>query len=178
MHIALLRGINVGGKNMLPMRDLAGMFERAGCAGVRTYINSGNVVFEAGEAAAAKAVRAVGEMIEARFGFRAPIAVRTAGEMAAAAAACPYDAAAIYHKRLYVGFLVEQPEAARVKRLDPGRSPGDVFEVRGREVYMHLGGGAADTKLTAAYFDSVLGTVMTARNWRTVETLVGMCGGV
>jgi uncharacterized protein (DUF1697 family) len=126
---------------------------------VRTYINSGNVVFAASAAAAKKAARAVEGEIEKRFGFRSPVVIRTAEEMERIAAACPYDAGAIDHKRLYVGFLLAEPEAGRAAKLDPKRSPGDLFELRGREVYMHLGNGAADTKLTNAYFDSVLGTV-------------------
>ena len=75
--MALLRGINVGGKNMLPMGALVEFFEGAGCTEVRTYINSGNVVFAASAAAAKKVARAVEGEIEKRFGFRSPVVIRT-----------------------------------------------------------------------------------------------------
>ena len=69
-------------------------------------------------------------------------------------------------------FLADSPGQADVDLLDPDRSPGDEFIVRGREVYMYLPNGAADTKLTNAYFDAKLKTVSTARNWRTTNKLL------
>jgi uncharacterized protein (DUF1697 family) len=73
---------------------------------------------------------------------------------------------------LHVLFLADLPEASRVAVLDPERSPGDEYIVRGREIYLRLTTGAANTKLTNAYFDSKLATVSTGRNWRTVTKLL------
>jgi uncharacterized protein (DUF1697 family) len=168
-HVALLRAVNVGGR-MLPMKDLAAMFTAAGAANVRTYIASGNVVFAAAPAAAVAIARDVEAAITTKFGYAAPIVLRTAEELAAATAANPY---VVDHPldKVYVGFLAEAPAADRLALLDPDRSPPDRYRVVGREVYMALAVGAAKTKLTVTYFDSVLATTMTVRNWRTTTTL-------
>ena len=167
-YIALLRGINVGGKAALPMRDLVRIFKTAGATGVETYIQSGNVVFthEDAEACVAQATKAVAE----RFGYPGRIVLRSAEEMRAAYEANPFAGAPA--ETLHVYFLADWPLAADGEALDPDRSPGDSFAVVGREVYLHLPGGMARTKLTNAYFDGKLRTVSTARNWRTVAKLV------
>jgi uncharacterized protein (DUF1697 family) len=172
VHIALLRGINVGGKNMLPMRHLTEIFVAAGCGDVETYIQSGNVVFKAPLALAKKVPAVVERAVLGRFGFRVPVVMRTADELRGVARKNPFIAAGADVETLAVAFLADAPPAARVAALDPNRSPRDEFAVRGRDVYLRLPDGAARSKLTNAYFDSTLGTVSTARNWRTVLALL------
>ena len=180
-HVALLRGINVGGKNKLLMRDLSAMFSEAGCDEVRTYIQSGNVVFRAGPALARRVPGLVGEAIAARFGYRVPVLTRTAAELAAIILANPFPGVAAevgQLGQLHVGFLADRPEAAAVDALDPDRSPPDEFAVVGREVYSYCPQGIARTKLTTRYFESKLSTTMTARNWKTVLKLHELAGGL
>jgi uncharacterized protein (DUF1697 family) len=174
VHVALLRGINVGGKNKLPMKDLACLFEDAGCREVRTYIQSGNVVFQAPPRVADTLAGRIADAIERRFGFRAPVVLRGAAELAAVARSNPFLARGGDADRLHVMFLASAPTKAQVGALDPQRSPPDEFVVRGREVYLSLPNGAARTKLTNAWFDAKLGTVSTGRNWRTVLQLAEM----
>ena len=172
--VALLRGINVGGKIMLPMKALAEMFAAAGCRDVKTYIQSGNVVFRYGRKKdVAGVVRAE---IEKQFGLKVPVVVRSAAEMVKVLAENPFLDAALDEAWLHVMFLDDKPTAAMVAGLDADRSKPDEFVVKGREVYLHLPNGAAKTKLTNAYFDSKLKTVGTQRNWRTVKTLAEMMG--
>lgn len=171
-QVALLRGINVGGKNKLPMADLAAVFVAAGCRNVRTYIQSGNVVFDAPPKLAAALPGVITAAIQRQFGFESPVIIRTAAEMRAVAAANPLLRPGVDTKMLHVVFLADAPRPTDVARLDPNRSPGDVFEVHVREVYLHLPNGVADSKLTNRYFDSTLRTVSTARNWATVLKLV------
>jgi uncharacterized protein (DUF1697 family) len=173
-HVALLRGINVGGKNILPMKDLAAMFVAAGCTGVRTYIQSGNVVFSAPPVLARKVPEQVTKAIEKRFGYRVPVIVRTSDELARAIRENPFLKPGEDEKPLNIYFLADLPGAAAVAGLDPNRSAPDAFHVRGREVYLHLPNGMARTKLTNAYFDSKLKTISTARNWATVQKLLAM----
>jgi uncharacterized protein (DUF1697 family) len=173
--VALLRGINVGGKNMLPMKDLTAIFERAGCVAVRHYIQSGNVVFGATPRQSASIARVVAERIEKDHGLKVPVVVRTALEIAAVARGNPYLRRASDPKHLHVMFLAQEPEKKRASALDPQRSPPDAFELRGREVFLLLPNGAARTKLTNAYFDSTLATTSTGRNWNTVLKLAEMC---
>ncbi len=172
IHVALLRGINVGGKNRLSMKDLAAMFEDAGCRSVTTYIQSGNVIFQATPPLARRIPSLVQDAIADRFDFDAPVLTRTAEELVKTVRANPFLKAGADVERLHVAFLADRPAAANVKALDPDRSPPDAFAVRGREIYLHLPNGAGRTKLTNAYFDTKLETVSTLRNWRTVLKLL------
>ena len=173
-YVALLRGINVGGKNKLPMRDLSAMFTGAGCEAVETYIQSGNVVFEAGAALAARVPTLIASGIEERFGYRVPVVVRTVEELRDIVRGNPFLSTGVDAGRLHVAFLTHVPESDRVARLDPDRSPPDVFEVRGLEIFLYYPNGLARSKLTNTYFDSRLATTSTVRNWRTVLALLTM----
>lgn len=175
-HVALLRGINVGGKHILPMAELVHMFEEAGAVGVRTYIQSGNVVFSATPTAAKRLVRRVEETIQKERGFEARIMTRTCEEVADVARRNPLVTTACDPKRHHVGFLAEAPDPARIAGLDPHRSPGDRFVVSGDVIYVHYSESVRDSKLTGAYFDGVLGVASTFRNWRTVLKLAEMLG--
>ena len=174
VYIALLRGINVGGRNKLPMKDLARMFEGAGCTDVRTYIQSGNVVFRADEALAGRIGGLIVATIEEELGYQVPVVVRSAEQLERAVAGNPFAGDEVDDKQLHVAFLAEEPKEAAVAELDPERSPPDRFEISGREIYMHLPNGVARSKLSNAYFDRVLATVSTVRNWRTTKRLLEM----
>jgi uncharacterized protein (DUF1697 family) len=174
--VALLRGINVSGKNMLPMKDLVAIFERAGCADVAHYIQSGNVVFKARASLAPRLSALVGTEIERRFGLRVPVVIRTGKEMQAIARDNPFLASGADPESLHVMFLADKPGKKESSLLDPDRSPPDSFVLRGCEIYLSCPNGMARTKLTNSYFDSKLGTTSTCRNWRTVLKLVEMSG--
>lgn len=176
-HVALLRGINVGGKNMLPMKELAGLFARAGCTDVTTYIQSGNVLFSADSTVVAGLSAAISHQIDERFGLRVPVVLRSTAELTAAIRNNPFLRAGTEQDLLYVYFLAGMPDAADVAGLDAARSAPDAFAVVGREIYLQLPHGMARTKLTNAYFDSKLRTVSTARNWRTILKLAELLKG-
>ncbi len=173
-HIALLRGVNVGGKNKLPMADLVQCVSAAGGADVQTYIQSGNFVFAAKRSDAARIARLTSERIAKRFGFQPVIVVRSAEEVRAAIDANPFLKKGADPDAVFLGFLADLPEASRVSGLDPRRSPGDSFQVLGREIHLHLPNGVAKSKLTNAHFDSKLATTSTFRNLRTVLKLLEM----
>lgn len=173
-YVALLRGINVGGKNKLPMKDLCALFAAAGCAHVRNYIQSGNIVFKADPPLARELPGLITRGIAGRFGFTVPVVLRSAEEMREASRHNPFLDSGESLDRLAVGFLVDPPDPERVAALDLHRSPPDTFAVRGREIYLCCPNGLGQTKLNTNYFDSKLATVSTFRNWRTVLTLVDM----
>jgi uncharacterized protein (DUF1697 family) len=172
--VALLRGINVGGKNRLPMRDLVAMFERAGATDVRHYIQSGNVVFRATSKLAGRIPDLVSKEIDRGLGLKVPVMVRSSAELHAVAKANPLLAAGADPGTLHVVFLADFPGKKESAALDPRRSPPDSFALVGRDIYLCCPNGVARTKLTNAYFDSTLRTISTGRNWRTVLTLVEM----
>jgi uncharacterized protein (DUF1697 family) len=156
------------------MKDLTDVFVEAGCANVRTYIQSGNVVFTAAPRVIAKVPHLVAAQIAKRFGYRTPVVLRTAEELSDVLSNNPFIAASTPEDYLHVMFLADLPDPGDVEKLDPARSPGDFFAVRGRDIYLRLPNGAAKTKLSNAYFDSKLRTVSTCRNWRTTGKLLEM----
>ena len=172
-YVALLRGINVGGNNKLPMKDLASLFAKAGCSDVQTYIQSGNVVFGARAKAAEGIASVITNDIEKRFGFSVPVIVRSAQQISTAIEANPFLKENLNEDFLHVVFLKDAP----VGTLDKDRSPADRFVVQGSEIHLYLPKGVAGTKLTNAYFDSQLKTVSTQRNWRTVLKLRELLNG-
>jgi len=173
-YLALLRGINVGGKNKLPMKDLIEIFVSNGCENVLSYIQSGNIIFRAAPSVAAEISTAIAARITERFGHRVPVLLRTVEELRHVTHNNPFLQAGAAEDTLHVMFLADLPSPERVATLDPNRSPPDAFRVLGREVYLNLPKGVADSKLTNAYFDSKLATTSTGRNWRTVCKLLAL----
>jgi uncharacterized protein (DUF1697 family) len=171
-HVALLRGINVGGKNLLPMKELVQLFDAAGCRNPSTYIQSGNVIFDAAPSMVARLSATLERAIADRFGLRVPVVLRSAAELERLARANPFLTGRAEIDSLHLAFLADEPSAARVATLDPQRSPPDRFSVRGREIYLCFPNGVARSKLTNQYFDSKLATTCTVRNWKTVLKLV------
>jgi uncharacterized protein (DUF1697 family) len=165
-YVALLRGINVGGKNLVPMKDLAAMF--TGCSDVSTYIQSGNVVFSTKNPE--KIPPLIAGSIKKKFKIEVPVIVRSHDELAKISQSCPFDD--VDHVMVMV--LAHSPSASAVKALDPKRSPTDQFAVKGREIFLHCPNGYGNSKLTNAWFDSKLSTVSTGRNWRTLQKLLGL----
>jgi uncharacterized protein (DUF1697 family) len=174
LHIALLRGINVGGRNRLPMAGLTAMFIDVGCADVRTYIQSGNVVFRAAPRTANRIPGLIAKSLSDGVGLKIPVVVRGAADFHRVAAENPFVGTGADLALIHVGFLADAPGAARSAALDRERSPGDSFELRGREIYLSTPNGVAQTRYTNAYFDSALATISTFRNWRTVLKLAEM----
>jgi uncharacterized protein (DUF1697 family) len=166
-QIALLRGINVGPSNRVAMARLREVFTELGATDVKTYVNSGNVVFGGPKASAAKLEKA----IAAAFGFPIPVVVRTRDELADVVAANPLAEVATNTSRYLVSFSGDgaiDPE--RAEGVEPGE--GEQFAIRGSELYLWLPGGVQKSKLVRALTDKRLGVTLTARNWRTVEKLL------
>jgi uncharacterized protein (DUF1697 family) len=172
--VALLRGINVGGKNKIPMTALKSSFAALGYEDVVTYIQSGNVVFRSSSGAK----RTIGSAIERRlaeeFATDVKVVLRTPAELEEAAESNPFLKGKADLSKLHVVFLSSRPPAKAVAELDPKRSPPDEFRVHGREIYLHLPNGFGRSKLTIDYFERRLGVAATARNWKTVMKLLAL----
>jgi uncharacterized protein (DUF1697 family) len=170
-QVALLRAVNVGGRQ-LPMKPLAALFASLGAEDVRTYVQSGNVVFAGGGRGLAR--DALERAIEAELGLTVTVLLRTRRELAAVVDANPFLASGADPAALHVTFLAERPEAARVREL-PRESGPDELRVHGREVYVHCPNGYGRTKLNNTLVEKRLGVAATTRNWRTVTTLLALC---
>lgn len=168
----MLRGINVGGKNKLPMKDLARMFAEAGCHDVRTFIQSGNVIFKAEPEVIVLLRDRIVKQIAMRYKYQTPLILRTVADLDSIVRHNPFLERGVPQDDLHVLFLRDIPESSAVSLLDRDHSPPDEFVVRGKEIYLRLPNGAGKTKLTNAYFDARLATTSTGRNWRTTTKLL------
>jgi uncharacterized protein (DUF1697 family) len=171
-YVALLRGVNVGGNNKLPMKDLATIFQKCGCSNVRTYIQSGNVVFEC-PTSVARLQETVGSVIEKKFGFHPSLVLRKLDDMESVVKNNPFLKAGAAEAELHVVFLGDALEADEIAKLEKNRVPPDEYAIRGKEMYLRLPNGAGRSKLASVK----LKTVATARNWRTVNKLIEMMKG-
>ena len=174
-HVALLRGINLGAKNKVPKQTLIDVFGEAGALETRTYIQSGNVLFQSDDDRVDGIAEAVSAAIHDRLGLTVPVLIRSFAELRQTVAANPFVAAGAPPDRLHVMFLSARPALGAVADLDPARGTSDAFAVVDRAVYLHLPNGAARSKLTNDWFDRRLGVVSTNRNWGTTLKLLGLC---
>ncbi|HEV2888631.1 MAG TPA: DUF1697 domain-containing protein [Jatrophihabitans sp.] len=173
-YAALLRGVNVGG-NKLRMTDLQALLEDLGGQQVRTYLQSGNTVFEHAGAEPAKLARAIGQGL-AELGVSSQVLLRTGQELAKVLAGNPFLQHESDPVKLHVTFLADSPAPERVERLQVPAGETATFHLGNKEVYLHCPDGYGRTKLTNSFIESRLGTVATTRNWRTVTALAGLTG--
>ncbi len=170
--VALLRGINVGGNHKIPMADLRTHFEEAGAQAVETYIQSGNVVFEAAASKGAKLGQDVARSIEISTGFSVPIVVRSAEAWAALVEGNPFASeAAKDSKRVHAMVLDRAPTKAARAKFDPDCRLGERWELAKDALYVDYPNGSARSKVSVSISDRVLACTATARNWRTVMAL-------
>jgi len=174
-YVALLRGINVGGRTKIAMADLRTLFDALDAEDVTTYLQSGNVVFRS-DAAATALAQSVEQRIAGELGLRVTVVMRTGAQLAKIAAGNPFAGRGADAKQLHVVFLAEKPAAARVRALDAARGEPDEFRVVGHEIYLHYPNGYGRSKITNAWFEKELGVAGTARNWRTVTKLAALAG--
>ena len=172
-YAALLRGINLGSHNKISMADLRSLFEELDAEGVRTYVQSGNVVFRSKQTAA-QLEKAVERKIESALSLDVTVLVRTKAQLARLVRDNPFLERSTPEKALHVTFLARKPPASRVRGLDPTGFEPDMFEVSGREVYLNVPNGYGRSKLSNAYFEKALDVRATTRNWRTVSALADL----
>lgn len=166
-HVAFLRGINVGGHNRMKMDDLRAACESLGLEDVRTYVQSGNVVFEAGAGEPGALADRLHDAIDDSFGYDVTVMVRTREELAAVVEGQPFDEPADGDTKLYVTFLDEEPAEERVEELLAAGNEAESFAVSGREVYSELRKDLlGDGRFTDA--GKVLGVPATRQNWDVV----------
>lgn len=168
--VVLLRGINVGGKNKLPMADLRDALTTAGYSNVTTYIQSGNIALSAESCDGP----AISELIESTFGLTIPVVVRTADQLKTAIDNNPFPDSVDQPKFLHLYFCQEPISAEVAAGLDHERFLPDRMAAGATEVYVSYQDGVAGSKLTNAVLDRALGQVTTARNWNTVLKLLDM----
>lgn len=169
--VALLRGINVGGHNRVPMGDLRAALADDGFEEVATYIASGNVVLRAQDSPATR----IGELVTERFGHDIAVVARTGEQLRAAIAANPFAEMAERDPKLVHCCFTSEPVADRaLDDVDLGRYEPDRAAVGAGEIFVGYPNGAARSKLTNAVIERLAGGPVTARNWNTVLKLASM----
>lgn len=169
----MLRGVNVGGHNIIRMDALRVLCESIGFRDARTYVQSGNVVFRTGERDGAVIAAKIEDAIEREFGFRPSVITRTAGEMSDVIARNPFAGRnGIEPNKLLVTFLAREPGEEARKTVLATRTDGEEIRLDGREMYIYFPHGMGRTKLPVTGFEKILNTPGTGRNWNTVRKLL------
>ena len=178
IHIALLRGINVGGHKKVAMTDLRALLADLGFGEPRTLLQSGNVVFRSdGQKTAAALETLLETEAGQRLGLSSDFHVRPAEEWPGIIAANPFhDEAARDPGHLVVVFLKTAPSEAAVEKLRAASQGPERIQAHGRHLYVTYPAGIGDSRLTAGLMDAKLGTRGTARNWNTVLKLGALAG--
>lgn len=175
-YVALLRGINVTGRNPIAMQDLRTLVTTAGGEDVETYLQSGNVVFRSTVSDSERMRGAIESRVRSQLGLDVAVVVRTAEDLLRSMEANPLLSDDRERSHLHVTFLGSIPESGRVAALRDvaGTYLPDLFRLAPTEVYLYTPNGYGRTKLNNAFFERRLGVVATTRNWRTVTSLVQM----
>jgi uncharacterized protein (DUF1697 family) len=186
-HVALLRGINLGGRNKVAMADLRALVGELGHTDVSTYIQSGNVLFSAAAETESDALAlAMTEAIAAKLGVTSPVIVLTRDDLAHVVAANPFPGEPD-HRRVHAVMLSEPPGPELTAKLgaavaqSAAKGYRDEIQIIGRTLYLHTPDGYGNSELAAALLRIVsspkAGTTGTARNWATMTKLLALCDG-
>jgi uncharacterized protein (DUF1697 family) len=171
--IALFRGINVGGNNILPMKELIRHLEALKLQNVRTYIQSGNVVFDTEEKSVSSLTKKITGRIEKKHGFGPQVLLISREELQSAIQANPFPQAVSDPKSLHFLFLEKPAAKANIQALDLAKSRTESYVLKGCLFFLHAPEGIGRSKL-ATTAEKHLGVAATARNYRTVEKIAEM----
>lgn len=170
-YIALIRGINVGGRNSLPMKELVDVFQSYGCQNIQTYIQSGNIVFQSGKRLDADDAGNIAKAILDLKGFEPRVLLVNAEILQDAIEENPFPTD--NPKALHFFFFESHPEKPNRDRLISLKTESERFELGKFAFYLYAPDGLGRSKLGAAV-EKALGVAVTARNWNTVDKLAAM----
>jgi uncharacterized protein (DUF1697 family) len=171
-YISLLRGINVGGQKRLSMDSLQRLYIGLGFTAVRTYVQSGNVVFQTNDDDPPAVAKRIEQRIEADYGFPVAVFIRQPQDFRRILANNPFlNDRHADHSQLYVTFLYQPPPEAAWERTSAPAGIPDEFARGDMEIYIFCPNGYGKTKISNDFFERKLGVPATTRNWNTVKTL-------
>lgn len=173
-YVAFLRGINVGGKNKIKMETLREMFAALGFENVKSYINSGNVIFETAKSDNRKLSAKIEKAIEKEFALNIKTMVRSISEIEEIVKNNPFDGQFENDKDLHVFFLDEELPGEKSELLLSNNNENEMFAVRNREIFYLLRISFSDSLMGKDYIGKKLKVSATARNWRTVNKVLEM----
>jgi uncharacterized protein (DUF1697 family) len=172
--VALIRGINVGGKKKLPMADLRASMASLGYTDVATYIQSGNVVFTSPSDDSTAAARAIEQKIEQDTNLDVSVIVLSRDQLAAVVHHNPFPDSAVRPTELHVSFLSASPDKQLLAGIDPHQFEPDEYRLGEQVMYMRCPDGLGRSKLAAYPWERRLGVRATSRNWNTITKLLSL----
>lgn len=170
-YIALLRGINVSGQKMIKMTDLTVLLSELDFQNIRTYIQSGNLVFEYPETDQKELARLIESKILHQYKFDVPVVIRHKSDLLKIQECNPFLKRNENIDKLHVTFIDDEPSTDLIEKAKQTDSGSDEFEVIGREVFVFCPDGYGNTKLNNTFFEKKFKTKATTRNWKTVVKL-------
>lgn len=170
-YVAILRGINVGGKHKVKMEDLRGLLNNLGLNDVQTYIQSGNIIFNSSKSSIPSLIESIEKCLYSYYQFRIPCLVLSANEVAEALNNNPFLKDQQDITKLHCTFLREVPGEINIASIDVSQFEPDSFQIIGKIVYVHCPNGYGRTKLTNTFFEKKLKVEATTRNWKTTLKL-------
>jgi len=172
-YISLLRGINVSGQKTVRMKDLVSLYESLGLGNVRTYVQSGNVIFSSPQKDTRELSGLIEKAVEETFGFKVAVLLRTPSELQLVISNNPFlKKPDIDKSKLAVTFLSDKPENSHISRIQGINDESDRFVIVNKEIYLYCPNGFARTKFSNQFFEKKLGVTATTRNWKTVNALL------
>lgn len=172
--IAILRGINVGGHRKILMADLRQLLETLGLKNVKTYIQSGNVIFKS-DNSNTQLENEITEVIKTHFGFDVPVSVRSQAELSLIIEQNPFNKDDVDSSKLHITFLKSAPNKREVEALDVNTSLPDQFSIIDKTVYLCLEKKYHESKLSTNFFEKKLNIGATTRNWKTTLKVIELC---
>jgi len=174
-YVAMLRGINVAGRNQIKMEQLRKLCNDLGFQNVETYVQSGNIVFQSTAENSVALSKSISRAIIESSGFDVPVIARTSKEIRSVIANNPFlKEKKIDSSKLHVTFLSATPQKGSLKKLEALAMSPDQFYSAPREIYLYCPAGYGRTKLSNNAIEKALSVNATTRNWRTTNTLLEM----
>ena len=174
--VVLLRGLNVGKSNRVPMAEFRALLEGEGFSEVKTLLNSGNAIFRSGVRSTASQAKAIAAGLQASLGVTVRVVVKSASELLSAVAECPFTLPASDYSRFLVAFAQQASATQGRSALLPLLQPGERLYVGRHAAYLYCAHGILESKAGSALLGK-LGSAVTSRNWATVLKLQALLGG-
>jgi uncharacterized protein (DUF1697 family) len=175
-YVSFLRGVNMTGHNSIKMTDLRALFVKIGLTDAETFIQSGNVIFsKTGDIIPAALSVNIEQAILEKFNYIVPAMIRTHRELSDLFSLNPYlEETGFDPSKMAVIFLHEEPSAAQLQKVENVDYPPDRFKIIGKEIFIYCPNGFGRTKLYTNFFEKKMGVTGTARNWKTITTLLNL----
>ena len=175
-YISFLRGVNMTGHNSIKMADLKALFVKIGLTDAETFIQSGNVIFsKTGDITPAALSVNIEQAILEKFNYIVPVMIRTNQELSDLFSSNPFLGEADFDpSKMAVIFLHEEPSDIQLKKVENIDYPPDRFKIIGKEIFIYCPNGFGRTKLYTNFFEKKMGVTGTARNWKTITTILNM----